>query len=213
VSGGIGGLRRASCVVGVATACAALPTAAQSLHFVIEPAVVGVERLDDLYAGGGLEARTAARLGAGAAIGFGERWSLGFGLGVAAGTADFGLLDGTTARLVRTDAYAELRGRVPGRWRGIGMQLVAGGGRLALRYHPEHVAVNVEGATYDVDLEPIDRWTGHLGFEVVHALAGGEVGLRSTWRFYSMEVASPSGIDKRGARDWITGLVLRVALD
>jgi hypothetical protein len=184
---------------------------AAPIGVLIEPAAVGIERLDALYATSGLESRTAGRLGAGCAVTFGPRWSIGLEAGVAAGSTDFGLLEDPQVRLVRTDVHAELRGRVPGVLHGFALQLAAGGGRLGLRYHPDHVELAAGGTSYAVDLEPVGAWTRHVAAEVLHPVPGGEIGLRAVWRFYALDVASPAGVTKQDARDLLLGVVLRVA--
>jgi len=195
-------------VAALLPACAA----ALPIGFQIEPVAVGIERLDALYDASGLEWRTTGRLGAGCALTVGSYAALGVEIGTAAGSTDFGLLDATAVRLARTDVQIELRGRVPGTLHGFGLQLGAGGGRLSLRYHPDHVVLAVDGATYDVALQPIGTWTHHVAAEVLHAMPGGTIGVRTVWRFYALDVESPSGVTRQDARDLLLGMVLRVDL-
>ena len=82
---------------------APLAAHAGTLHLVLEPVQVGIERLDAVYDAAGLDTRTAARLGWGAALEWNERLALAAGVACAAGTTDFGLLAAPTVRLERRD--------------------------------------------------------------------------------------------------------------
>jgi hypothetical protein len=138
--------------------------------------------------------------------------ALGLGIGVAAGTSDFGLLGGPRSRLVRTDAAVELRGRPPLAWRGFAAQAAAGCGRLQLAYRPDRIVLDVGSGPIPVTLDPVGVWTWQLAAEVLHPVPGGELGLRCGWRSYALRVATPAGTESRPVRDLQLGLVLRVSL-
>jgi len=181
-------------------------------HVYAEPVQVGLERLDVLHERSGLESRSAVRLGGGAGVALGEHCQIGVAIGTAAGTTDFGLLGGPRARLVRTDATLEARGRLPYTWHGIGLQGGVGVGRLAFDYRPDRVTLDVDGTPIVVDLAPVRAWTQQIAAEVLHAIPGGEIGLRGAMRFYALDVSTPAGIENRDARDLQLGMLVRVTL-
>ncbi len=178
----------------------------------LEPLQVSAVRLDAVYEDlAGVESRGAMRLGLGATLAWRERFELAFGVGRCAVRTDFGLLDGPTARIERADARFELRGRAPVRWRGWMLQGAAGIGRLALRYDPNAVRLDVGGLTFDVQLDDVGTWTRHIAAELLHDLPGSaSIVFRTAWSFYELDVATPSGEEKRRMRDLHAGLALRV---
>jgi hypothetical protein len=179
----------------------------------LEPVVPGIEHLDPVYTQvAGVDSRTTGRLGCGAAVQVWGPLAAGLGFGMAASTTDFGLLDGPTARLARFDVTGEVRARPPSTLHGFGVQVAVGGGFLGLGYRPDRVELATEAGPITVDLEPVRRFTRHVAAEVLHSVPGGEIGLRTSWRFYSLEVATPAGPESRAVRDLQLGLVLRVAV-
>jgi hypothetical protein len=198
--------------VGIATLLVlAAEGAAAPARVWIEPAAIGVERLDSTWEASGLEARTAARLGGGVAVEVGRGCALALGAGTAAGTTRFGLISGPSARLVRTDVTLELRARAPfalGGWR---VQAALGGGRLRLAYRPDRLVLDASGSPIVVDLVPVHAWTRHVAAEVLHPWGRGVVVLRAGWRWYGLDVASPAGTTEQNLRDLQCGIGVRVA--
>lgn len=187
----------------------AVPSSAQAVRWVLEPAVVGADRLDAVLARG-LETRTVPRIGAGVGV---EPWpgvQFGFTTGVSAGSTGFGLLAGPTARVTHTEAAVEARGRWPRRRAGWGVQGAAGAGRMRLAHHPGSVVLATPGGPLAVDLPPAGTWTRHLAAEVLHAFGRNEVGVRCAWRFYALDVASPAGVRRESLSDVQASIVLRV---
>ena len=184
----------ALCVVGGAGA-------AHAARLSIEPAVIGIERLDRAWEASGLESRTAARIGFGAGVDLGHGLGIGAGLSTAAGTTGFGLLSGPSARLVRTEATLEVRARAPIEWHGIGLQGVLGGGRLRIGWRPDRVVLDTTGGGVAVDLPPVHAWTRHLAAEVLHSWGPGALVLRAGWRWYALDVATPDGTSRQPMRD------------
>lgn len=190
-------------------ALCALPTSAHAVRWVVEPAALGIEQLDPVVARG-MVSRTVPRIGAGLGV---EPWTgvqFGFLTGVSAGSADFGLLAGPTARLTHTEAAVEVRGRWPRRRGGWGVQGAAGAGRMRLAYHPGRVVLATSGGAMAVDLPPAGTWTRHVAAEVLHSFGHSEFGIRCAWRFYALDVASPAGVRRESLSDAQTSLVVRV---
>jgi hypothetical protein len=177
----------------------------------IEPAALGVERLDSAWEASGLDSRTSMRLGCGAGIDLGHGLALGVGVGTAAGTTAFGLLAGPSTRLVRTDAFVELRARAPFALGGWHVQAALGGGRLRLAYRPDHIVLDTSGGAIAVDLEPVHAWTRHVAAEVLHPLGRGALVLRGGARWYGLDVATPSGMTRENLCDLQCGVGVRVA--
>jgi len=189
-------------------ACA-LPSGAQAARWVVEPVVLGADRLDAVVARG-LETRTVPRIGAGVGV---EPWpgvQFGFTAGVSAGSTDFGLLAGPTARLTHTEAGLEVRGRWPRHRAGWGVQGAAGAGRMRLAYHPGSVVLATSGGALAVDLPPVGTWTRHVAAEVLHGFGRSEIGVRCAWRFYALDVASPAGVRRESLSDTQASVVVRV---
>ena len=105
----------------------------------------------------------------------------------------------------------ELRGRAPLQIAGWMLQGGLGLGRLSLRYHPDAVRLDLGGAVFDVRLDDVDTWTRHAAAELLHGLPGSaSLVVRTAWSFYTLDVATPSGTEKRRMRDLHAGLALRV---
>lgn len=189
-------------------------SAAAPLRLRLEPLHLAIERLDDTYtAVAGLQSRASARVALGAALDWGGCVQLACGVGRGSARTDFGLLDGPTARLERADTSVELRWRLPFEMRGWSMQAAVGGGRLQLRYRPERLTFAVGGAEFDVGLDPFGAWTRQLAAELLHDLPGsGQLVLRTAGRFYTLDVATPNGTQRRAVRDLQVGVAIRVAI-
>ena len=123
------------------------PSTAHAWRWVLEPAAFGVDRLDAVVARG-LGSRTLPRIGAGLGV---EPWpgvQLGLAAGMSAGSTNFGLLAGPTARRTHLDTALELRGRWPRRVAGWCVQGAAGAGRMRLAYHPDRVVLDTAGGVF-----------------------------------------------------------------
>jgi hypothetical protein len=194
-----------------ALVCVAAESAAAPARVWIEPAALGVERLDSTWEASGLDSRTAVRLGCGVGVDLGHGLGLGVGVGTAAGTTTFGLFAGPTARLVRTDATVELRARAPfalGGWR---VQAALGGGRLRLAYRPDQIVLDTSGGAIAVDLAPVHAWTRHVAAEVLHPIGRSSLFLRGGARWYGLDVATPTGMTRQTLCDLQCGVGVRVA--
>jgi hypothetical protein len=127
-------------------------------------------------------------------------------------------LAGASDPAVRTTSFELLaRARVTA-WRGVGLEALASGGRLALRYEPDHVTVDVGGTPVEVGLGPVDGWVAGAGLALRAALPGRwGVGLEAERRVYALDTAHRSGTaivygrDRFG--DWSTRLALERAWD
>jgi hypothetical protein len=203
--------RRGLWLLGLA-ALAPQPARAVTVHGFVEPFQASWEQLDAVHAVSGLQSRSAVRLGGGLGMTLGPHCSVALVAGTAAGTTDFGLLSGPAARLVRTDAALELRGRLPRTWQGFGVQAALGAGRLSFGYRPDRIALDVEGMPVVVDLPPVRAWTRQAAAEVLHAVPGGELGLRCAWRFYDLDVSTPGGVVTHAARDLQLGMLVRITV-
>jgi hypothetical protein len=177
-----------------------------------EPVQVGLERLDALHEASGVQSLSAVRLGGGVGVELGAHCQIGLGFGTASSMTDFGLIGGPQTRLVRTDATLEVRGRLPCTWHGIGVQGGLGIGRLMFDYRPDQVTLDIDGTPIVVDLAPVRAWTHQIAAEVLHAIPGGEIGLRSAARFYAVDVSTPAGVEKRDGCDLQLGMLVRVTL-
>jgi hypothetical protein len=184
---------------------------AAPLRFAVEPVSPGFVHLDRTYEATGLASRNAVRLGIGAAATW-ERLTLAGALGSATGTTDFGFFAGPRATLEQRDWWMELRSELPWAWRGFRLQGAAGAGRLALVHHPDRILLPFETGATAVDLPPVHAWTRHLAAEVLHGIGRCDFVLRTSWRFYAMDVASPSGIDRRRVCDVQAGVALRAVI-
>jgi len=184
---------------------------ATDVVWILEPVHVGLERLDAAFTENlGHATRETARI----AYGFGAQWgawSLGVTQGHASAHVDFGLLDGTTARLNRTDTSLELRWRSPrltGGWR---LQPAAGFGRLHLSYRPDSLDLITGGQALRVSLSSESRWTHHVAAELLHDLPGStQLIVRAAWRRTTLDLGTPTGNTTRSLSDLQTGLAFRV---
>ena len=211
----------------------AVPAGAEAgeLALVIEPMSASFEHSGAADALG-FTSTTGARIGCGVGV---RRGSLQLALlfGRSATRTDFGLLDGPTSRVERATTEIEMRWAPPLRLGPIGVQVAGGAGRLGLRYHPDSVRIVLSGTAYDVALAPEHAWTRHVAAELLHPLSGtGRTGnpqaghaqtgnarsapahivLRAAWRFYALDVATPSGIERRGLVDAQVGVALRAGV-
>lgn len=193
-------------------ACIAPATAgANGVRWDLQPAQVAVERLDAAWVEHlGYAQRLGVRVAYGAAARW-RAWSLGLEQGHASAHADFGLLDGSTSRLNRTDTLLELRWRspqLPGGWR---LQPAVGIGRLDLRYRPDRLSFMAGGQSVSVDLPPETRWTRHVAAELLHDLSGHtQLVVRAAWRAYTLDLGTPEGTATRSMADVQAGLAIRV---
>ena len=185
---------------------------AHAVRLSIDPAAIGIERLDRAWESSGLESRTAPRIGFGTALDFGHGLGIGAGLATAAGTTTFGLLSGPSARLVRTEATLELRARAPIEWHGIGLRGVVGGGRLRIAWRPDRVVLDTTSGGVAVDLTPVHAWTRHLAAEVLHSWGPSTLALRAGWRWYALDVATPDGTSRQAMRDAVVAIVIAAKL-
>ena len=187
--------------------------AAAPLELWLEPVQASALVLGPLYTKtAGVDGRSTAHLGLGAAVGW-KSWQGAVTFGRAARHTDFGLLEGPRVRLERADVLTEVRWRAPLELQGFGFQAAAGLGRLLLRYHPDRVVFSAGGETFEVALGETAAWTRQVAAEVLHDLPGNAwIALRTSWIFYAMDVATPSGTERRDVRDVQAGVALRVRL-
>ena len=196
----------AALVVGVHGAAAAAPVAIQLE--LLQPSLVV---LDPMYTEtAGVDGRTVGALGLGASATIGD-WSAALAIDRASATTDFGLLETPSARLAFADTRVEMRWRPPLLVGGWSAQIAAGMGRRTLSYSPASIDFTTGGATTHVVLGETSTWTRHLAAEVLHAVHGNAwIALRTSWTFYSLEVANPTGVLRQSLRDLHVGLALRV---
>jgi len=196
-----------------AAALLAWPMAAGAapLRFIVEPAAPSLVRLDRMYDEIGLASRNAVHLGIGVAAAWGPA-ALALTTGTATGSTDFGFFAGPRATLEQRDWTAELRGELPWVWHRTRLQAAAGLGRLSLVHHPDHVLLPFESGSIAVDLPPAHAWTRHLAAEVLQGLGRCDLVLRTAWRFYAMDMASPGGVTRRDVCDVQVGVAIRAVI-
>lgn len=189
------------------------PTAvgAAPLRFMVEPAAPSLVHLDRMYGEAGVASRNAVHLGLGAAVAWGPA-TLALATGRATQTTDFGLFAGPRATLEQRDWTGELRGEFPYAWHGMRLQAAAGLGRLSLVHHPDRVLLPFETGSLAVDLPPVHAWTRHLAAEVLQGFGRCDLVLRTAWRFYAMDVASPAGVTRRDVCDVQMGVAIRAVI-
>ena len=85
-----------------------------------------------------------------------------------------------------------------------------GAGRRTLAYHPERLRLSTDAGAFEVDLPPLHPGTRSVAAELLHPVGGGELVLRSAWRFYALDVSTPVGASRRGLRDLELGVRWRV---
>jgi hypothetical protein len=201
---------------GAALAAAVLLAAgaarAAPLSIWIEPLQAGIETPADVLVEAGLEARPAARLGTGVALGWGRHVQIAAGVSSASGTTDFGLLDAPRVRLVRRDVDVELRLAAPWTPRGFRLQAIAGAGRRTLAHRPDRLRLDLDGGPIDVDLPPVHAATQLVAAEVLHRVGSAWLVVRGAWRTGGLDVATPDGPQRRRCVELQLDARLRVAL-
>lgn len=144
-------------------------------------------------------------------------WSLGLRLWRSHTTQSLGLT-GASDPTVRTSSLDLVaRARVAA-WRGVGLEAMASGGRLALRYDPEHLAIGTGGTPIEVSLPPVHEWVAGAGLALQAPLPGPwSAGLEVERRVFSLDTAHRSGSTVVMARDtfgeWDARLALTRAWD
>ena len=101
-------------------------------------------------------------------------------------------------------------------WRVLSLHATASGGRLALRWSPDHVTVDTGGTPVEVELAPVHEWVGGAGLALEAPLPGSwRVGLEGERRVWGLDTAHRSGSAVTYAResfgDWSARFSLRHA--
>ena len=184
---------------------------ANGVSLYLEPAQIAVERLDDVYVERlGLAQRLGVRVAYGLAASW-SGWTLAAQQGHAASHVDFGLLEDSRTRLHRVDTSLELRWMSPEFLLGWKLQPAVGLGRLDLRYNPDNLQIVAGGQPVVVALAPVQNATRHLAAELLHDLPGNtQMVFRASWRFYELDLATPTGQETRSVGDLQTGIAIRV---
>jgi len=99
-------------------------------------------------------------------------------------------------------------------WRSLEGVVLASGGRLALRYHPDHITVDAGGGPFEVAFEPITEWVAGAGLGVRAPLVHGwSVGLETERRFFSLDTAHRNGSGVQFARETFGDWHVRLGLE
>lgn len=79
-------------------------------------------------------------------------------------------------------------------WRVLSLHALAAGGRMALRWDPEHVTVDAGGTPVEVELAPVHEWVGGGGLALETSFPRGFVaGLEGERRVFALDTAHRSG--------------------
>jgi len=188
------------------------PAGANGIRWQLEPAHIAVEVLDSVYEERlGLASGTAVRIAYGLSARR-NRWTLAVQQGHTASPVDFGLLEDARTRLHRVDTSLEVRWMSPEFLFGWRLQPALGLGRLDLRYNPDELQFIAGGQTVQVSLDPVHHATRHLAAELLHVLPRQtQLVLRASWRFYELDLATPTGPETRSVDDLQAGIAIRVS--
>lgn len=101
-------------------------------------------------------------------------------------------------------------------WRGLSIHASASGGRIGLRWSPDHVTVSTGGTPVEVALAPIHEWVGGAGLAFEAPLPGDWfAGLEGERRVFALDTAHRSGsgvtYDRETFGDWSARVSLRRA--
>jgi hypothetical protein len=103
-------------------------------------------------------------------------------------------------------------------WHRVSLHAMAAGGRLALRWDPDHVTVDTGGTPVEVELAPIHEWVGGAGLAFEASLPAGITGgLEGERRVFALDTAHRSGsgvVYERGTfGEWAARCTLRRTWD
>src|SRR5262249_37928795 len=134
------------------------------------------------------DVRPHAAWGAQALVGSG-RWSGGVRIWRSGTTQALGL-PGTADPHVSTTSY-DLVGRPRvASWRGLECLGLASGGRLAIRYQPDHVTLDTGANPVEVSFAPVWQWVAGAGLGVRAPLRGGwSLGLETERTVFALDTA------------------------
>ncbi len=98
-------------------------------------------------------------------------------------------------------------------WRGVGFEVLASGGRLALGWDPDRVTLDAGGTPVEVDFAPVHEWVAGAGLALRTRLPGRcRLGLEWERRTWALDTAHRSGSAIVNGRDrfgdWSARLVL-----
>jgi hypothetical protein len=146
------------------------------------------------------DVRPHAAWGAQALVGRGA-WSGGVRVWRSGTTQALGLAGTPDPRVSTTSFDVVGRARVAS-WRGLECLGVATGGRLAIRYQPDHVTIDTGAGPVEVAFEPVWSWVAGAGLGLRAPLRGGwSLGLETERRVFALDTAHRSGAAVTNARD------------
>jgi len=128
-------------------------------------------------------------------------------------TQSLGLAGTSDPRVTSTSLEVVGRARVA-HWRSLEGVLLASGGRLALRYHPDRITVDSGGGPLEVAFAPITEWVAGAGLGLRAPLVRNwNLGLETERRFFSLDTAHRSGSAVLFARETFGDWPVRLALE
>jgi len=157
------------------------------------------------------DVRPHAAWGAQALVGRGA-WSGGMRVWRSGTTQALGRAGTPDPRVSTTSFDVVGRARVAS-WRGVECLGLASGGRLAIRYQPDHVTFDSGAGPVEVAFEPVWQWVAGAGLGLRAPMRGGwSLGLETERRVFALDTAHRNGAAVSYARetfgDWHARLEL-----
>lgn len=149
-----------------------------------------------------------------------ERWAMGLILRATSTSQATGLAGAPDSPRVSLNSIELQAAYRLLEWRRVQLWTQAQGGRLMMRYSPEHLAVSPLGGSnpVEVDLAPIDEWTGGLSAALRREFFG-TMALSAQLGYWTFALDTShrrgSGIvqERRGFSNWSVGLSASWLLD